>query len=252
MQLPWHRPAGLVSCRQQLCPERMHTATCLTATCLTEAINLLISPGFFCAVQDLHQRGAKARGWEDVVRLCVRQGHCQNSQSQCCYIIRRIYIDELHRPALGEAYCDRVYTKAIAAKQQSAGGGGAAALPLGGAEAKPPGSIYLQLIQVELLPVYQSVGRLGIGMLESLNATLAGSTHMHMRMHKHKGTDRDDIQDGHGGAGSARYFHGIASIAAESPFEPNEIFGLQTFLSPSLAAHGKGPDALSERRVYTF
>lgn len=63
----------------------------------------------------------------------------------------RIYIDELRKPALAEAYCDRVYAKAVAVKQRPAGDV-AAAKPIGSADAKPPGSIYLQLIQVGFVP----------------------------------------------------------------------------------------------------
>lgn len=60
----------------------------------------------------------------------------------------RIYIDELQNQALAEAYCDRIYAKAMAAKQGSSGSAGAAGLSEPGANAKQPDSIYLQLIQV--------------------------------------------------------------------------------------------------------
>ncbi len=55
---------------------------------------------------------------------------------------RRIYIDELRKPALAEAYADRVYAKTCS------GGGGGGDLPLDAADAQPPETIYLQLIQV--------------------------------------------------------------------------------------------------------
>lgn len=66
----------------------------------------------------------------------------------CC----RIYIDELQKPALAEAYCDRVYAKAVAAQRQPTTGSGE--LPIGAAAAKPPGSIYLQLVQVRHMVIW--------------------------------------------------------------------------------------------------
>jgi hypothetical protein len=60
----------------------------------------------------------------------------------------RIYIDELQNQALAEAYCDRIYAKAMAAKQGGSGSAEAAGLSGRGPNAKQPDSIYLQLIQV--------------------------------------------------------------------------------------------------------
>ena len=60
----------------------------------------------------------------------------------------RIYIDELQNQALAEAYCDRIYAKAMAAKQGGSSSAEAAGLSGPGPNAKQPDSIYLQLIQV--------------------------------------------------------------------------------------------------------
>jgi len=64
--------------------------------------------------------------------IILNQWHC------------RIYIDELRKPALAEAYSDRVFTK----RKQLLRGGADGLSPEVADDGQPPESIYLQLIQV--------------------------------------------------------------------------------------------------------
>ena len=149
----------------------------------------------------------------------------------------RIYVDELQNQALAEAYCDRIYAKAMAARQGSSGSAEAAGLSGLGPNAKQPDSIYLQLIQVRTdmcTSVRASAGCRPGAMCAGWPAA-RGLRCAWTSPRRPKDQTPRRATPGQGNS------HGCVP---ESP-----VWRVQVFLSPSLAVRGKGPEALAARHA---